>query len=338
MKAGVLLGGTSVERDVSVLTARSVIKALGELGHEVVAADPAFNTDQFTTGILGDSSAIKNIPPDVSKIPGYGEFYAVDVIKYLKGQRVDFIFNALHGGSGEDGTIQGVMDIMGLKYTGSGLLASALAMDKLSSKRLFESEGIRTPRWRYFSSGGLNGNKGIAEEIVDVFNFPVVIKPRDQGSTVGVSVVQSRDDLESSIAKAFGYSSGIIVEEYISGRELTVALLGDRALPPVEIHPEHGIYDYECKYIKGKSRYTVPASLSPELYDELCHLALMAFNIFNCRAYARADFRVSEDDLPFILELNTLPGMTETSLVPKAAKAKGLSFNELVEKIIELSI
>ena len=228
-----------------------------------------------------------------------------------------------------------MLEMMGMPYTGSGPLASAMAMEKDVSKRLFRQAGVHTAPW--FSVGREDDAAVVAERIVGAFGFPCVVKPNDQGSTVGLTIVDRPEGVRDAVELASETSAEVLIEQYIPGRELTVAILGDEALPVVEIHPEHGVYDYACKYRKGLSAYTVPAEIPEVLEREIQSQALKAFRALKCRGYGRVDFRFDPEAGFFCLEVNSLPGMTETSLVPKAAKAAGLSFEQLVARIMELA-
>jgi D-alanine-D-alanine ligase len=239
----------------------------------------------------------------------------------------DVAFLALHGGTGEDGTVQTLLGLAGVKYTGSGPLTSGVAMHKDTTKRLFRHAGIPTPDWIYPLRNGDDpfGNLGC----------PVIVKPVAEGSTVGLTLLKDAKGLPEAIRLAGGEP---MVERFIPGRELSVGILGGRALPPVEIIPKHEIYDYECKYTDGMSLFVCPAELESGITDEVCGLAARAFDVLGCKGYARIDFRLSPDKVPFCLEVNTLPGMTSHSLVPMAAKVVGMDFPTLCEQICELAL
>ena len=245
--------------------------------------------------------------------------------------KVDFVFIALHGGKGENGVIQGLLDSLSIPYNGSGVFASSLGMEKSIAKQLVRSYGIQTPNWKTF--------RCIDES--DKYNpkeFPVVVKPSADGSTLGISFVQNKEEMVDAFKLAYQYDGNIMVENYISGRELTVTIIGQQVFPIVEIIPKHKFYDYECKYESGMSNYICPAELSKELTDKIQNIALEIFNILKCSGYARADFILDKDSNPWFLEINTLPGMTATSLVPKSAQAAGISFKNLIKLIIAESI
>lgn len=326
-KVLLLLGGTSPEREVSKSTGKSVYQALLNLGYEVVLIDPAYGINQPFE--IEDYFS----PDDYSEISN--ENY-LDAINLISPSEINVAFLALHGKYGEDGTIQSLLELKGIKYTGSKVLSSALAMDKIMSKILFEEYQVPTPAYFHFKDGEYTTSE-VNEKIINSFNYPAVIKPNDQGSTVGLTICKSSEQLDEAIHNAFEYSERILIEEYIPGRELTVAVLENTALPALEIRPKHGIYDYECKYTSGMSEYIVPAEIPDGLADTMRKIAIKAYNSLRCEVYARVDFRLSPDNKIYALEVNTLPGMTATSLVPKMAKAVGLSFEQLVEKIITLS-
>ncbi len=328
MNVAVLLGGTSAEREISLLTGKAVSGALGRLGHEVHPVDPALE------GPAGAGAGL-NAPPGLLAFLVLPEVLSCDSI-----------FIALHGPMGEDGRMQAALDLTGIPYTGSGALASALAMNKDMSKRMFLNEGIPTPGWRKYrvfaeSHAGIpeKGSAGgpPASDVESVGGFPVVVKPNDQGSTVGLSVVADESALPGAIEIAARYSDEIIVEKYIPGRELTVSILGREALPVIEIVPEGGLYDYTRKYVKGKSRYVAPADLDEVTTAAVQELGLRAYDALGCRGFGRVDMRLSPNGEIQCLEVNTIPGMTETSLVPMAAAAVGISFDQLVRRIIELA-
>jgi D-alanine-D-alanine ligase len=244
------------------------------------------------------------------------------------------VFLALHGGAGENGTIQALFELAGKPYTGSGVLASALAMNKAMSKRMFEREGIPTPKWQLLDAQD-------SEPTVDTTTlggYPLVVKPNEEGSTVGLTIVTRPEDLPDALQVAFDYGREVLVEQYIPGRELTVAVLGNDALPIVEIKPRGGHYDYESKYTPGQSEYFCPADLPETLAGRIRELGVRAAKVLGCAGVARVDFRLSPAGMPYCLEVNTIPGMTPTSLVPMAAKAAGQSYDQLVARMIELAL
>jgi D-alanine-D-alanine ligase len=328
LKVLLLLGGTSPEREVSKSTGKSVYKALLNLGYDVKVIDPAYGLNQ---------------PAEVEKYFAKEDYCEILNSNYLEAlnhdstKGIDIVFLALHGKYGEDGTIQSLLELKGLKYTGSKVLSSSLAMDKIMSKILFEEYNVPSPKWFHFKSGEKSVEE-VDKMIINSFNYPVVVKPNDQGSTVGITICKSSDQLRDAIRNAFEYSDRILAEEYIPGKELTVAVFDNKALPPLEIRPKHVVYDYECKYTTGMSEYIVPAQLPDKVLRELQEIAVKACEALRCEVYARVDFRVSPDNKPYVLEVNTLPGMTSLSLVPKMANAVGISFDQLVEKIINLSL
>ena len=303
MRIALLLGGPSSEREVSLKTGGAVARVMEEEGLDVVKVDVGEDLDELV-------DALDRIKPHV-------------------------VFIALHGRFGEDGVIQGVLEYMGIPYTGSGVMASALAMNKVASKRLFSYHGIPVPRYSVFRREGwtLPG-----EVPLDGLNYPLVVKPAAEGSTIGVNVVKEEGELESALRNAYRYGDTVLVEEYIEGRELTVGILGDEPLPVVEIVPKGGFYDYKAKYTPGMTRYEVPARLSQETFMMTQHMAILAHRALGCKDVSRVDFRLSPDGTPYALEVNTIPGMTETSLLPKAAMAAGISFRELVLRILESAL
>jgi D-alanine-D-alanine ligase len=240
--------------------------------------------------------------------------------------RPDAVFNALHGRYGEDGCVQGLLDILGLPYTHSGLLASALAMHKPMAQRLFTQAGIAVAEHRVVSREQVMGG--------DVMPRPYVIKPLNEGSSVGVRIVREGDNLTIAREGDWPYGGEVMVERFIEGRELTVAVMGDRALAVTEISTHRGFYDYDAKYAEGGSRHVIPAEIDPEVYDEAKRLSVLAHRTLGCRGVSRADFRFDGRTL-YMLEVNTQPGMTPTSLVPEQAAYAGISFQELVSWMVE---
>ncbi len=333
MKIAVLMGGTSAERDVSLATGREIARALRARAHRVVAIDAAGGRLIPLGGSEGESaSAIGTQPPNEGELV---RLESGSLVRHLEEvpelADTDVVFVALHGGAGEDGRVQALLDLVGIPYTGSGPLGSALAMDKLVSKDLFVSAGIPTPPW-------LVGpvTEAAVEEVLG--GFPVVVKPSHEGSTVGVSVVRDASGMSAAIERAGRFQGPVLIERFIQGRELAVGVLGDEALPIVEIRPKHEIYDYECKYTKGMSEYEVPAPIGDAVTREVQDLAVRAHRVLRLSAYSRVDFRLDEDDAPWCLEANSLPGMTATSLLPKAARAIGVSFEELCDRIVGLAL
>ena len=305
----VLMGGINSEREVSLETGRLVLEALNTLDYE---AEPVVYE--------GD-------------LPG-----AVDAL-----QDFDLVFNALHGGDGEDGTIQSALSRARIRYTGSRSQASQLAMDKHACKQLMTEAGIPTAPWVFLmldESKPLPRNEDYPDltEFLGVYGYPAVVKPNHEGSTVGLSIVESPDDLDEAMLVAREFGTQVIVEKYIPGRELTVAILDGRPLPIVEIIPRHHTYDYECKYTDGMSTYVVPAELPLAVTASIQDAARQLYESLRCRHYARIDFRLNPEGEFFCLELNTLPGMTSHSLVPMAAKAVEINFVELIDRIVNLAM
>lgn len=333
MKIAVLLGGTSAERDVSLSTGIAIARALKENGHEVQAIDCAYGTQRVDFLAADTGQIIRLMPSEIEKEKRALDRNIFSTVEHLLREKIEVVFNALHGGYGENGQLAALLDLAGIPYTGSGALASALGMNKHLSKVIFQANGVPTAPWEKFTRReGFNAAQLAAREL------PLVVKPNEQGSTVGLSIVRQPEELQAALERAFQYGDTILVEKYIPGKELTVSVLGGQALPIIEIIPESGFYDYEAKYQSGKTRYVVPAELPEELAAKIRQAGQVAYRALGCRGYARVDFRLQDDGQFFCLEVNTLPGMTPTSLVPKAAKAVGIGFNELMERIIRLAL
>jgi len=335
----VLAGGDSAERDVSLDSARGMAKAALEAGHRVLVADPARPeiepTDDWSR-VLGDAG-IGETPPDVIDDVFGARKGFVRALSNYETFGIDVVLNGLHGGAGEDGTIQAILDFVGIPYTGSGAEACALAMDKYRSKYMAQSVGVPVARSVYLKRDSLD--QGTFERSVrDSLALPVVVKPNSQGSSVGLTIVASAKDLADAAQKAFRLDDHVIVEEYIAGREITAAVLEGEELPLLEIRPKSGFYDYFHKYQHGATEYLVPAPLEPPVAEAVAESARRAFHTLGCGVYARVDFRLGDDGRHYFLEVNTLPGMTSTSLVPKAAKNVGIDYTELVDRILRLSI
>ncbi len=327
MKVAVLMGGTSSEREISLRTGRGIAQSLRNLGHAVTAIDAA-------DGRLlpaGEEERAALPAAEVERLPATSE---VAIARADAVNEAEVVFIALHGGAGEDGTVQALLDLAGKAYTGSSVLASALAMDKAMSKRVMLQAGIPTPKWQLLRRG-----EGAA--VVDATalgGYPIVVKPNSGGSTIGLTVVTSPADLPAAIDLAARYPGDVLLEQFIPGRELTVAVVGRDALPIVEIRPNSGHYDYEAKYTAGRSQYFCPADLPEPLAARIRELGARASAVLQCAGVSRTDFRLDPNDEPYCLEVNTVPGMTPTSLVPMAAKARGMSYDQLVQRMLELAI
>lgn len=330
MKILVLAGGESKEREVSLNTGKAIAAALKSIGHDVAMIDTRDGHD-----LLGSAGAPAiDSPATVDAVTRRSQ---TGLVLPSSIRDSDCVFIALHGGLGENGTLQAMFDLAKVVYTGSGVLASALAMDKQRTKLILDSVGVPSPRTVCFGDEA-SIFKYLGSEAADDLEYPLVVKPNCEGSTVGLSIVKNYDQLLHGIRTAAEFDRAILVEEFIPGRELTVAVLGEEALPVVEIVPKSGFYDYHSKYTSGASDYYCPAEISPRVEADAKEFALTAFQVLGCSGYARVDFRLNPDNELFCLEVNTLPGMTATSLVPKAAKAAGMTFEQLLSKIIELSL
>lgn len=293
-RIGVLMGGLSAEREVSLKSGQGVCDALCTSG--------------FTA-----------IPIDVGR----------DLPRVLARERIDVAFVALHGRFGEDGTVQGLLELMGIPYTGSGVLASALAMDKVFAKTAFQEAGLTVTPYRVISPGSP------PDPVVEELGLPLVVKPAREGSSVGVSIVRDPAGFSRGVALAARFDDKIIAERYVKGREIQVAILDDEPLGTIEIIPANEFYDYEAKYTDGKARHVCPAPLSPEAEKRVLDDALKAHKALECSGYSRVDFLVTGEGIPYILEVNTLPGMTPLSLFPEIAASRGIPFPELVIRITQ---
>ncbi len=301
-KIGVLMGGMSAERDISMRSGLAVYQALQELGY--------------------NSEAI-----DVGK----------DIVNVLKKSKVKFVFLALHGGIGENGAIQGLLDVIGIPYTGSGVLASALAMDKEASKKAFMHHGLEVPRFIVVRQ---QKGKKKAQPVLTTPDFPLpwVVKPASEGSSIGVNIVKDENDLMPAVEKAFSLGDRVIIEEFIKGREVHIGIIGERAIGGVEVRPTLEFYNYEAKYTSGLTEYIIPPEIEEPLFESLKEKALIAHKALGCSGYSRVDFMLDSDGRPYILEVNTLPGMTGTSLLPKIAQSDGMSFKDLLEEVIKIAV
>ncbi len=292
LKIGVLAGGLSAEREVSLKSGEAVYNALLRRGYNAVFID------------LGQNAC-----------------------EQIKQSNIEMAFVVLHGGWGENGALQGMLEIMGIPYTGSGVLASALSMDKVASKRLFMQAGLKVPEFVLTEEPDL-------KELP--FQLPVVVKPSHEGSSVGVSIVESLDEVAPAIRVASEYGWPVIVERYIKGKEIQIGILEDEVLGGVEVRPKRKFYDYTAKYTPGTTEYILPPEIPEHMYEKCKQIALKAHRVLGCSGATRVDLLMAEDGI-YVLEVNTIPGMTETSLLPKIASLAGYSFDDLIERIIYIT-
>lgn len=330
MRVAVLFGGTSSERDVSIASGAQVMKALREAGHEAIAVDTA-------RGVLGPgdeqrllTSGVAPEPPREEELSMIRAGSASPLPSAAELQGIDVVFLTLHGGTGEDGTIQALLDLTGIPYVGSGHAASAVAMDKDLSKRLFRAAGIPTAEWLMAPVD--------ADEAGARLGYPLVVKPNKQGSTVGLTVVKSPEELQAAIDTAFRYDDEVMLEAFIAGRELTCGILAGQPLGVGEIVAKGEIFDYESKYQEGGAEEIFPADLSEEQTRTVQELSLRAHQALKLEGFSRVDFRMDAAGAFWCLEVNTLPGMTKTSLLPQSAQAAGIGFPELCDRICRLAL
>lgn len=344
MKIVVLAGGLSPERNVSLSSGAMVSEALREQGHQVALVDLFFGTE----GVEGPAEALYDAPvpqafkrigrqaPDLAQVRAARRDRSPSaigpgVLELCAG--ADVVYLALHGACGEDGRIQAALDLLGVPYTGSGCLASAIAMDKDLTKRVVAPLGVKTPAWMLVESDGMDIDAVCAQA-----KLPCVVKPDDSGSSIGVSIANDEAELRAALKAAANEGSRILIEQYICGREVQIGILGDKALPSIEIIPAEGFYDYRNKYQPGAAREITPAEIPAETEQRLADAALTVFHALNLSAYSRADFILDAEGELWFLEINTLPGMTPTSLVPQEAAAVGISYSELCEQIIAAAL
>jgi D-alanine-D-alanine ligase len=330
MRIAVLFGGTSEERDVSIASAAQIIPALRALGHEVYAVDTV-------TGQLPSAEEQRLLATRVAPLPPSST--AIEQVRaravslspaHFDIRSTDVVFLALHGGAGEDGRIQALLDLAGMPYTGSNHIASAAAMDKDLAKRLFRAAGVPTADWLMAPA--------TSSEVEQLLGWPVVVKPSKQGSTVGLSVVRSAGGLEAAISTARNFDDEVMIEKFIPGREFTVGILDHQALPVGEIFPPGEVFDYQSKYQKGGATETFPAAIPESESAQLKDYAQRAHRALKLGAYSRIDFRRDAAGRFWCLEANSLPGMTATSLLPQAARAAGIDFPALLERICKAAI
>lgn len=306
-RTAILMGGRSLEREVSLRSGRRVSTALKSRGYEVIEID----VDQSLIDNL------KNVDPDI-------------------------VYIALHGKYGEDGSIQEVLEIMGIPYTGPGVYSNILGIDKVMTKHVLRQENIATAKFHALSAGAFKdmGASSTLPAIISEFGMPLVVKPSAQGSALGLKIVEKKEDLATALLAALSYDDKVLIEEYVEGTEISVSVIGNDdpvALPIVEIIPHKDWFDFEARYTMGMSDYYVPARLNEQITESVKATALQIYRLFKCKGLSRIDMIV-KNDTPYVLELNTSPGLTETSLLPMAAKASGLEFEDLVEKIIEFGL
>lgn len=330
LKIAVLFGGTSEERDVSLTSGAQVVRALRERGHQVLAIDT-------TRGLLSGSEEARLLASRVADVPPHADALAViragerNILRSPALVDVDVVFLALHGGTGEDGTIQAMLDLAELPYTGTGRIGSAIAMDKDLSKRLFLAAGIPTPAWLMAPV--------CAEQAIAQLGLPLIVKPNRQGSTLGLSLVRRSEELDPAVSRASRFDTEIMFEQFVAGRELTVGVLEGEALTVGEIvlDPDT-IFDYEAKYQVGAAQEIFLANIPEPIAQEARTLAMCAHRILKLSGYSRADFRLDVHGTLWCLEVNTLPGMTAPSLLPQCADASGIPFTELCERICRAAI
>ncbi len=338
MNIVVLAGGLSTERDVSLITGKNVVNALKSVGENAQLLDVFLgykgSADSFfsaKSAMYNTENGIGEIDPDIEKIKESrgGEnasLFGENVIEICK--RADIVFMALHGEDGEDGKIQAAFDLLKIKYTGSGCLASAMAMNKYISKQMMDANGIKNASYFFLTKGSA----------VPKYEYPCVIKPTSGGSSVGISIAKNEEEYQKAVDLAFEYEDEIIVEEFIEGREFSVGILGDTVLPPIEIIPKEGFYDYKNKYQSGMTIEICPAELTAEENKKLAENTMAVFNALGLEVYSRIDFILSKENGEFYcLEANSLPGLTSMSLLPQEAAAVGIDYPALCKKIIELS-
>lgn len=342
----VLAGGLSSERDVSFKTGSMVTKALRENGHKVIMMDVFMGYREEEVDLLDiferteeisiSFDTIPEVAPDIAKVKASRKdqsdnFFGPNVIRMC--QMADIVFMALHGENGENGKIQAAFDLFGIRYTGSDYLSSAIAMNKEVAKQFFVANNIPTPR-------GISMSKSTREDDLEKLDveLPCIVKPCCGGSSIGVTIVRSKDEFKAALDAGFAWEDELLIEEFVKGREFSCGVLEGKALPVIEIAPLEGFYDYKNKYKAGSAVETCPADLPEEISSKMRYYAEEVARVIGLNTYSRTDFLLSEENEIFCLEANTLPGMTPTSLLPQEAAAIGMSYNELCEKLIEISL
>ena len=344
MKIVVLAGGLSPERNVSLSSGTMIAFALKGLGHQGALVDMYFGLEGYT-GAVEDCfdqpltekwKKIDPTAPDLEAVKNARQWkseskFGPGVLELC--QKADIVFLALHGACGEDGRVQAAFDLLGIPYTGAGYLGSALAMDKDLTKRLIAGLGVSTPKWRR-----VNYTAKDVDSLTSTTPVPCVVKPVDSGSSIGVAIAHTKKELHSALLDGLRFGGRCVLEQYVSGREIQVGILGDRALPSIEIIPKTGFYDYENKYQPGAAEEVCPSPIPPEWEKAVGEAALAVYRALGLTVYSRADFIVDTSGTPWFLEINTLPGMTPTSLVPQEAAAVGIDYESLCQEIIDRSL
>ena len=344
MNIVVLCGGLSMERNVSITSGTLVCKALRSLGHNAVLVDMFYGLEDYegpVEALFANLPEIKEAKvasetPDLDKVRAARKWQSRSKIglRVLELCRAaDVVFLALHGACGEDGRIQATLDLLGVPYTGSGCLGSALAMDKDLTKQIAARHGVRTPEWRML---GVYSEADIAGIVADT-KLPVVVKPVDSGSSIGVAIANDKNELTAALKQHVG-EDRVVLEQYISGREIDVGVLDGESLPSIEIIPKVGFYDYVNKYQAGSTVEVCPTPIEPEIEAELRRVALTVHKALGLQAYSRSDYIVDANGDVYFLEINTLPGMTPTSLMPQEAAAVGISYEQLCQRIVDIAV
>ena len=327
IKVAVLMGGTSAEREVSLSTGRQILNALDPEKYTVYALDTASGQKFLPAGVTQPLAQLHaaDSAAEITALP--------QLPQAAPEERPDVVFIALHGKGGEDGTVQGMLEVLGIRYTGSGVLASALAMDKAMAKRVLSGVGVRLPQDVAIKRGHTMQRGALP--------LPLIVKPNAQGSTIGMTVVHQESEIEAALATAFEYDDTVLVEQFITGTEITVPILGNETLeilPIVEIVPNGGFYDYKAKYTAGETDEIVPARISDAVAIEARRIAKRCHQTLGCRGMSRTDMIVTPTGEIYTLEVNTIPGMTPTSLLPRSAEAAGFTFSQLLDKLIGLAL
>lgn len=340
IRVAVLMGGVSSERDISLSTGKQIIDNLSREKYDVFGVDTARLPGAEVKYLKGSDTEIAAVAQARESLAASTQLAPLSAIQSNGADKADVALIALHGRFGEDGTIQGMLELLGLPYVGSGVLASALAMDKVMAKKVLAASGVKVPPSVDFTGHNCRWDTGSVEKAVLEMGYPVMVKPSRQGSTIGMAKVNAPEELNNAIKEALSYDEQITVEKFIKGTELTVGVLGNRepfALPVVEIVPLKGFYDYEAKYTPGATEEIVPARIGDEVTARAQDLGVESHNALGCRGMSRVDMILAGDDL-YVLEINTIPGMTPTSLLPTAAAAAGIPFPRLLDMLIDYAL